>query len=227
MKNQYFGDFGDYQKFSLLKILRDVGGLKIAVHWMKTADDLSSDGNKIKYLENVGVWRKYDEGVFDFLKGHVAARRRDLRLYERSSHASGIRFINDHIEDPSRRLAMLVAIAKDKESDLIFFDPDNGIEVASTNKKTLHKYVLWSDMEAALSSGKSVLVYQHFSRQNREAFIKGKKQELQKRFPKAEVVSVRVRNSVYFFLCREKDLASIRKALGSYAAIWREHTAVS
>jgi len=227
MKNQYFGDFGDYQKFSLLKALRDVGGLKITVHWMKTADDLSSDGKKIKYLGAPEVWAGYDNDIFEFLKGHIHAKRRDLALYEKSTHAGGIRFINDHIESPESRASMLEDVRKDKASDLIFFDPDNGIEVASTNKKTLHKYALWSDMETAFNAGKSVLIYQHFSRQNREVFIKDKIVEMRRRFPTAHVQSIKVKHSVYFLICKKAKLRGIQKALAWYADVWKDIAVVN
>ena len=71
MKNQYFGDFGDYQKFSLLKHLRDLFGLKIVVHWMKTKDDSRNDGSKIMYLSNISKWSVFEPEIFDFLTKHL------------------------------------------------------------------------------------------------------------------------------------------------------------
>ena len=44
MKNQYFGDIGDYGKYGLLRFLGE-RGLSIAVNWYLTPDDVSNDGN--------------------------------------------------------------------------------------------------------------------------------------------------------------------------------------
>ena len=97
MKNQYFGDFGDYQKLSLLKCLRDEGKLNITVHWMKTKDDASTDGKRITYLNDPVNWDSFDKEIFNFLKGHIDLKKRDLALYETSHHAKGLKFVNDHM----------------------------------------------------------------------------------------------------------------------------------
>jgi hypothetical protein len=50
------------------------------------------------------------------------------------------------------------------DTNLVFFDPDNGLEVAKTRLgwKTGMKYVFLDEISAAYGAGKSVLVYQHF-----------------------------------------------------------------
>lgn len=225
MKNQYFGDFGDYQKFSLLKTLRDVGNFKITVHWMKTQDDGGTDGKHVSYLSDSLTWGSFDKEIFDFIKGYIDQKKRDLALYEESAHAIGIRFVNDHIEDSQRRFDLLDGIRSDKKSSLIFFDPDNGIEVKSTTAKTLNKYVLWSDIKIAFNSGKSVLVYQHFSRKNRNAFIEDKLQEFEKHF-NADVFVIKVKYSVYFLLAQKSHTRNIRKVLTHYSKVWKSLVSV-
>ena len=219
MKNQYFGDFGDYQKFSFLKTLRDIGGFQITVHWMKTLDDGGTDGKRIGYLDKEHIWASFDKDIFAFIKGHIAQKKRDLALYEQSTHALGIKFLSEHIESPKKRLELLDRICKDKESDLIFFDPDNGIEVKSTSPKTIHKYVLWSDINTAFDSGKSVLVYQHFSRKNRDLFIQEKLAEFKNHF-EMDVFAIKVKHSVYFLLVQSSYLQRVRQSLAEYSNIW-------
>ncbi|MEK9151818.1 MAG: hypothetical protein AAB692_00460 [Patescibacteria group bacterium] len=220
MKNQYFGDFGDYQKFSLLRCLRDTGGFRITVHWMKTKDDASNDGSRIGYLEDPAVWDSFDRDIFEFLRDCMALKNRDLAHYETSHHASGIKFFNDYVNDLSKRSEMLEAIRRDKTSDLIFFDPDNGIEVTSTNPNNVHKYVLRSDIETVLGSGKSVLIYQHFIRKNRDIFIREKVQKIKRHF-RVSVSVIRVRHSVYFLLGQKRHAVKIGKALKEYSNIWK------
>ncbi|MDB4984109.1 MAG: hypothetical protein JWM20_288 [Patescibacteria group bacterium] len=226
MKNQYFGDFGDYQKFSLLKYLRDVGQLNITVHWMKTRDDSSNDGAKIKYLANPSEWNSFDPEIFTFLDKHIKTNKRDLSIYEKSSHAKDIKFINDHVEDITIRNKSIQGIKADKSSGVIFFDPDNGIEVKSTNAKNLHKYVTWNDVKFVFDSGKSVLVYQHFSRMNRDKFIKGKLDEFAKVF-KSPVFVIRAKHSVYFLLTQKKHSLKVSKSLKIYESNWKGLITVS
>jgi hypothetical protein len=219
MKNQYFGDFGDYQKFSLLKTLRDEGNFKITVHWMKTADDGGSDGKHVTYLKDIESWQKFDKDIFDFIRKHISNKRRDLSLYEKSTHALGIQFLNDHIEDLGARNKLLDKIREDKKSDLIFFDPDNGIEVKSISVKSLHKYVTWEDIRVAFESGKSVLIYQHFSRKNRDIFIQEKLAGFETRL-NAKVFVIKVKYSVYFLLLQKVHKDRAQKSLKEYSKIW-------
>jgi hypothetical protein len=55
----------------------------------------------------------------------------------------------------------------------MFFDPDNGIEVPSVAKgrKKSSKYVYWDEIATAFGSNRSLLIYQHFTREKRQAFV--------------------------------------------------------
>ena len=143
-----------------------------------------------------------------------------MTLYEKSSHAIGIKFINDYVEDAQKRLESFDGIRSNKKYNLIFFDPDNGIEVKSTRPKTVHKYVLWNDIKIAFNSGKSVLVYQHFPRRSRDTFIKDKLKEFENYF-NADVLVIKVKHSVYFLLTQKSHLNKIRKSLNSYLERWK------
>ena len=44
MKNQYFGDVGDYEKYGLLRFIAK-RSVTIAVNWYLTPDDQSNDGH--------------------------------------------------------------------------------------------------------------------------------------------------------------------------------------
>lgn len=220
MKDQYFGDFGDYQKFSLLTLLRDNGGFKIIVHWMKTKDDGGKDGGRVAYLSDPKKWQSYDKKIFEFLKEHINLKNRNVSIFEKSVCATGIRFINNNIENSSERSRLLKKIKRDKAFDLVFFDPDNGIEVNSTNSNNKHKYVLWKDIEMVYTSGKSVLVYQHYSRKKRDTFIQEKVENFKKYFSSAIFV-IKVRHSVYFLLSQNKDVIRFDEVLRNYSNIWK------
>ncbi len=224
MKDQYFGDFGDYQKISLLKSLQKQG-IRTLVYWMKTKDDSSADGKHIAYLQKPNVWRYFDPATYDFVKARIASERRSLSHIEENLHSDSIKFVNDYIEDGTTRDRILKDLVNDT-SDLIFFDPDNGIEVASTNKRNIHKYATWKEITEAFNSGKSVVVYQHFSRSNRDMFVKNKKTEIQERVG-GKPLSVRVRHSVYFFILQDEHKKAIREALLQFAQTWKNLAVVA
>ena len=51
MKDQYFGDAGDYGKYGLLRFIAEKG-IKIGVHWYLTDSDDSNDGKHTAYLSD-------------------------------------------------------------------------------------------------------------------------------------------------------------------------------
>jgi hypothetical protein len=57
-------------------------------------------------------------------------------------------------------------------SDLIFFDPDNGLERSiRAGRRNSHKFLYWTEVRDTFSGGASVLVYQHFPREARASYI--------------------------------------------------------
>ena len=77
MKNQYFGDVGDYGKYGLLRFLSKQG-ITVAVNWYLTADDQSNDGNIRGYLKK-GKNRIYDPELFDVLKEMCERDEKNIR----------------------------------------------------------------------------------------------------------------------------------------------------
>ena len=69
MKNQYFGDIGDYGKYGLLKFLGE-HDVKSAVNWYLTKDEENKpgDGKFTKYLEKDEEYLKYDQDLFCILQ---------------------------------------------------------------------------------------------------------------------------------------------------------------
>ena len=137
MKDQYFGDFGDYQKVSLLKCLQKKN-LKVLVHWLKTKDDSSTDGKHITYLEKSELWANFDTDVFKLLKEKIGSGERSLTHIETSEFCSEVEFINEYIEDEDIRKKTLEQVIK-SNAEVVLFDPDNGIQVVSSNMKNIHK----------------------------------------------------------------------------------------
>lgn len=217
MKDQYFGDFGDYQKISLLKELQKED-LTVLLHWMKTRDDGSGDGKHVSYLSDPEKWRLYDADIYDSLKEGMATGRRTLQHIENGKYSSGVQFLSEYIEDDSIRSSLLTKIIKSKQ-DVVLFDPDNGIEVLSTNRNNKHKYVTWLEIRTAYESGKSVIIYQHYPRANRVTYIQSRLAEIKERIS-CKPFAIQVRHSTYLIMSQTKHDRRLRNVAENLSHIW-------
>ena len=80
MKNQYFGDVGDYGKYAMLRFLAK-NGVSIAINWYLTLDDNSNDGKFISYLDDEKM-KNYDPQLFDVLKTMISENKRSVIQFE-------------------------------------------------------------------------------------------------------------------------------------------------
>jgi hypothetical protein len=167
MKNQYFGDVNDWRKYLILRrLLR--AGLTVTVGWMLTPDDGSRDGARRSYLSDLRN-RLADPELFDWLADWSrSGAPRDIRHIEASGLLAGARFLSDPIGDAAEERGQwfdrLARVADG--SDLIFLDPDNGLQTKSVarGRRRSSKYVYWSEVATLLARGRSVMVYQHVPR---------------------------------------------------------------
>ena len=68
MKDQYFGDVNDFQKYALLRRIARPASLKLGVCWMLTESDGRSDGRHLDYLNHPARFRAHDPELFDWLR---------------------------------------------------------------------------------------------------------------------------------------------------------------
>lgn len=172
VKEQYVGDVNDYRKYALLRLLGQ-SGLRLGVCWMLTPNDSRSDGNKLGYLDQ-SKQERHDPELFALLRRvRDESDTRRLILIEDSGTLSEAVFVNAIVPETlfERQLWFKRASTALAEGDLIFFDPDNGIEVGSVAKgrRNSSKYVYRDELAAAYRTGHSLLVYQHFQRKERGA----------------------------------------------------------
>ena len=191
MKNQYFGDENDYRKYGLLRVLGNRNSLSIGICWMLTESDGRNDGGRTVYLTKL-LWRRHDPDLYDALVRIVRNDRcRDVARVDSPSILKGMIFQSSVIFDnrDERRRYFQEAMHRFKGVDLIFFDPDNGIEVRSTplGRKGSSKFVYWNELKEAFNAGHSLLVYQHFPRVKRITFIEQRTRELVERLNAGEV----------------------------------------
>jgi hypothetical protein len=176
MKDQYFGDINDYRKYGLLRSIIGASQLRVMIAWMLTPDDGSTDGKFVSYLEQPHKWFRYDSVLFDQLQRFLAnGQRRRVSLIESTDLLPNAEYFSAHIPDSaSERSVWFTSLSEQAQrSELVFLDPDNGLEVKSRpyGRKNSSKFVYWREVEDLWSSGKSLLIYQHFIRENRITYI--------------------------------------------------------
>ena len=175
MKNQYFGDVNDYRKYGLLRAWQSTGEGSLLVAWMLTPDNGGRDGGFRSYLDAPRLWAKHDPDLFAGLGDLMRqAPQPSVSLIERSElvpraqyHAATVP--DGRLERDAWRSDLLRAASG---VDLVFLDPDNGIEVPSkpVGRKGSSKYVTWQEVHAFWEAGEPLLIYQHYPREARERF---------------------------------------------------------
>ena len=203
MKNQYFGDINDYRKYGLLRAIVRASGLRTLVAWMLTPDDQRADGNFVSYLEDSAKWARYDPDLFRHLKEMLSpGATRHVGLMESTSLLSGAKYFSSVVPDSAKdRSAWFLSLLEQSQGrELVFLDPDNGLEIKSRpyGRKYSSKYLFWREVEALWSSGKSLLIYQHFTREKRTHFIGRKLDELRRSAPRSLVEAFTTPRVVFF-----------------------------
>jgi hypothetical protein len=225
MKNQYFGDINDYRKYGLLRLLSDGGSIHTVVCWMLTESDGRNDGSRISYLESPERWRTYDPGLFDLLRESLHRYRvRDIRIAAKRNIIPNTIYYSKIIPDDSNGRAGYFAglFETVAGNDLVFFDPDNGIEVASTprGRRGSSKYIYWDEICATYSAGYSVLVYQHFPRVVREKFIGAKRKEFRKRLGNVDLIFFATSGVLFILAMQKRHRILLKNQVKRIAGIW-------
>lgn len=225
MKNQYFGDVNDFRKYGLLRTIQRASGLSIGVCWFLTADDGGADGGLRKYLNQPRRWRHYDSELFDKLQRLLDP---DVRRSVSHAHAWGLvpgtLYFDELLGD--RRSARFAYFEAARHAlgnrDLIFVDPDNGIEIPSTKLGAAgsSKYVYWAELQAIYAAGHSILVYQHFPRVVRDRFIPFLAGRLNEELPESTVVAFSTPYVVFFLVQQPKHADALDLAARAVQQQW-------
>ena len=204
MKDQYFGDINDYRKYGLLRIVAGPGKMSLLVAWMLTPDD-----------ERAEKGRCHDSALYDGIRKCLksvtprkSSARRGVHLIEKTDLLPGAKFYREPVLDSrAERQTWFAGLQKAAlGTDLVFLDPDNGIEVKSKSvgHKDSCKYVYWCEIKALWDCGKSLLIYQHFPRVNRDIFIPAQLCALRSRTPDACITGFRT-DRVLFLLALQPN----------------------
>jgi hypothetical protein len=231
MKNQYFADINDYRKYGLLRILSGAGQLSISVCWMLTPNDQRTNGNAIAYLSHPSKWRHYDGLLFDALQTCITQQdSREVRWAEEHQLIPAATYfaeaLGDRATDRHRYFQGMRQMAAG--SDLIFFDPDNGIEVQSVpyGRKNSSKYAYWDELSHTFAAGHSILVYQHFKRVERSAFRAQLAAQFYDQLGVSEIVSFSSAHVLFLLIPREEHRGYLTERCAEISEHWGDQIRV-
>ncbi|MFN3344235.1 MAG: hypothetical protein ACK412_01105 [Chloroherpetonaceae bacterium] len=165
MQNRYVGDIGDFGKYLLLKSVSS--SFRLGVNWCLVEDETNNnDGKFIDYLNDDSKCNEYkalDFNLYDALKAIVKNNQRHISSIKKSKVLdSKTQFFDDLRVSPlidwhNRSLEHL------KCSEIIFYDPDNGLEIPSVeiDDSPSRKYLFFKEVKAAYDAGKSINLSAH------------------------------------------------------------------
>lgn len=216
MKDQYVGDISDYLKYALLRSLRSEGE-RTAIVWMLTRGDSRTDGRRLGYLGRPELFRPIDPPLFDALHFLVNSEGRSVKgiqaggVLPRASFFDGE--LGDSLTERSSYMGHVLATAR--ASQLLFFDPDNGIDVQSVPKgrRNSSKYVYRDEILEAYERGASVTVYQHFPRRARAPFLRDLADDLLALTNCGAVLTLVTGHVAFLVLPQPRDESALRTSM--------------
>jgi hypothetical protein len=218
MKDQYVGDINDYLKYSLLRAL---GLDRLGVVWMLTPSDGRTDGQRLTYLQRPRQFRHVDPVVFDALRTIIARDDRTIDAVEQSGVLDGAAFVSPILEDghDARTAYFEHAWETVQDRSIVFFDPDNGLGVRSVapGRRNSSKYLSWSELAQAYARAHSLLVYQHFPRRPRKAFLEELADRVRVEITNATVAALATSHVAFLLIAQERDAAALTTTLLDFA----------
>lgn len=226
MKDQYFGDVNDFRKYGLLRALVLPVGLRLGVCWMLTEPDGRTDGNFLAYLTQPETYRRSDPALFDWLKQVIQGERnrRTVRIEKSGLLGSAAAFQSSILTDrgSERSRYFSECAVRFAGYDLLFFDPDTGLEVRSVLRghKGSRGYLYWDEACDAFAAGASVVIYRHFPREKHSEFTARITNAMKERTGAAAVISFRTPHLLFLLASQERHLVTFRKRLTVIQSIW-------
>lgn len=173
MQDRWVGDIGDYAKFAILRALSPGRRLGVA-WWLHPTYGPRGDGTHIGYLDAPQQWKHLDPVLFDVLRRIVGSGQRHISAIERENLIPGTAFFGEPVpiagpasSRPVRRSEWLSRLDKSlRDSDLLFIDPDNGLEPArfDTRSARAGRSVSLDEMRALARPERTLIVYHHQTR---------------------------------------------------------------
>jgi hypothetical protein len=204
MQDRYAGDIGDYGKLALLRAM-EAQGLTVGVNWYlsKTLPSEIHDDGKYRIPSQ---YEKLDPGLSAALnKVFNLGEARSVQALEKAHLIASDLFVNEEVprETDQREVWHQKALTKLADCDIVFLDPDNGLNVKSVKPGSPKspKYVWLREVSDYIASEKSVIFYNHRPRKKAEDYLA----ECAARFSADPVLSGKRCSVVTFPRCSIRD----------------------
>jgi hypothetical protein len=231
MRDNYVGDVGDFYKYSLLRRITghtdpSAPKQRLGVVWYLYPDPCKeTDGLHLDYLseQKRDKFRPQDPELYDALAQLIQDDARSVQEVERRAilpadtrfYATPLSFAGQEkgtkaaIEQRNtyRQQWLEDALKATEGCDMVFFDPDNGLEVKSTafHHDKGAKFTFYRELLPFWERGQSLVIYQHKNmHESAEMQIRNRTAELKAHLPGA----VNVEHMYYpsyggriFFMC--------------------------
>lgn len=173
MQDRYVGDIGDFVKLALIRALMPGQCLGVA-WWLYPNESHNADGRHIGYLQRPSEWRALDPDLFDGLARIVESGDRRVLALQKAEFLPTAVFCDEVIPTkgtPAERRACRIewfarvqAIMAGR--NLVFLDPDNGLETANFSAGAVvgGKCVSVAQLTALSDPGRTLIVYHHQTR---------------------------------------------------------------
>jgi hypothetical protein len=187
VQNRYVADVGDFGKYGLIRRLAGIfdnrPSLRVGVHWYLTPDEShNNDGSKTQYLtgRRAALFSCCDPELHSSLGRIVRDDNRSVDAVRRAGILPASTIFADEPLDfhsstkPARLMRssqraewMARALEVTKPCDILFADPDNGLECKSVGATARlgPKYAFLAELEPVLARGQTLVVYHHTCRQ--------------------------------------------------------------
>ena len=228
MQDQYVGDIGDYGKYGLLRNVTAVG-LRLAVNWYRVVPvhpGKQEDGKFISYLDQPERYRQYDPELFDCLAEIVHGQKRSIEEIE----ASGVLkadFFSDALIRAYRSQWHQAALRGTIGADVVFLDPDNGLETATMHQRRAakEKHTTWQEVKDYYDRGQSVILYQHRPQRTKKEMCIQRVLDFQNTFLRADHTLLleypRYTNRYYFLFAHQRHLPALERVHHTVAETWK------
>jgi hypothetical protein len=226
VKDQYFGDVNDYRKYGLLRAILVRTAVRLGVCWMLTAPDSRNDGRHLAYLDNPAKFRFFDHELFDWLRRTMRQYpdRQTARIESTDLLAGAVYFAELLADAHVHRKAWFARCRRQLDGcDLVFFDPDNGLERSvAFGRRHSHKFLYWSEVRETFSAGASVLVYQHFPREARAAYTERLAERLRAETGASAIFAFRTPFVLFLLAAQERHTTCFRDVVRTLPFRWPE-----
>ena len=178
MQNQYFGDEGDFGKYFLLRSIQENSKLHLGINWyMNHEKKKNNDGKFIEYLKpssrRAQMFKSIDLDLYHSLQTIVITRGvRDINEVRETKILRDFAEYQKPVPEKAGRdawFAESIELFK-KQSELLFLDPDNQVEVKRGSYSP--KHVRGEEIKEYWKENFSLIIYNHRDRSKREEYLK-------------------------------------------------------